>query len=90
MRVLVRSRGRGDVYKRQQQHRRHADRRRCAAAAERVEGRGQDLHSRIADPRLVDPDRPELGLLPGSPAYELGFQAINLSDLGPRPRERRR
>ena len=54
------------------------------------QGRGQDLHSRIADPRLVDPDRPELGLLPGSPAYELGFQAINLSDLGPRPRERRR
>ena len=35
------------------------------------QARGQDAHSRIVDPLLVDPARPELGLQPNSPAYFL-------------------
>ena len=46
--------------------------------------RGQDLHSKIADPLLRDPRRPELGLLSNSPAYSLGFQPIDLRGVGPR------
>ena len=53
------------------------------------QGRGQDAHSRIADPLLVDPARPELGLQPNSPAYALGFRPIQLDGLGPRPKEAR-
>ncbi len=45
---------------------------------------GQDPHSLIADPLLRDIQRPELGLLPSSPAYSLGFQPIDLSTVGPR------
>ncbi len=47
--------------------------------------RGQDPHSRIADPLLVDPQQPELGFQRGSPAYALGFRPIDLHDVGPRP-----
>lgn len=53
------------------------------------QARGQDRHSLIADPLLVDPAHPELGLRPGSPAYALGFQPIDLSGVGPRPRTAR-
>lgn len=45
---------------------------------------GQDPSSRIADPLLRDPARPELGLKRGSPAFELGFEPIDLKDVGPR------
>jgi parallel beta-helix repeat protein len=50
--------------------------------------RGQDRHSEIADPRLRDLSRPELGLLDGSPAYSLGFRPIDLREVGPRARSR--
>jgi len=53
------------------------------------QARGQDVHSQIADPLLVDPARPELGLKPESPAYALGFKPIDLTGLGPRPKGRR-
>lgn len=53
------------------------------------QARGQDVHSVIADPLLVDPDRPEAGLRPESPAFALGFRPIDLSRLGPRPPEER-
>lgn len=49
------------------------------------QGRGQGAHSQIADPLLVDPERPELGLQPESPAFELGFEQIDMSRVGPRP-----
>ncbi len=52
--------------------------------------RGQDVDSIIADPLLVDPEHPELGLRKESPAYGLGFRPIGLTDLGPRPKRRRR
>jgi parallel beta-helix repeat protein len=54
------------------------------------QARGQDSHSVVADPQLVDPDRPELGLKPDSPAFRLGFRPIDLRDVGPRPKQRRK
>ncbi len=48
------------------------------------QARGQDAHSIIADPLLIDSKRPELGLKPDSPAFALGFKQIDLSALGPR------
>ena len=45
---------------------------------------GHDVHSRIEDPGMRDIRRPELGLKPGSPAYSMGFQPIDLRTLGPR------
>ncbi len=46
--------------------------------------RGQDPDSIIADPLLRNPDRPELGLKPNSPAFNSGFKPIDLRTLGPR------
>lgn len=46
---------------------------------------GQDIHSNIADPLLVDADHPELGLKAGSPAYAMGFRPIDLRSVGVRP-----
>lgn len=46
---------------------------------------GQDNASLIADPLLVDPKHPEKGLRPGSPAFALGYQQIDLREVGPRP-----
>ena len=64
------------------------------AAAYRFAGRtwaewqaaGHDAESRIADPRLADPDKPEKGLAPDSPAIALGWQPLDLSAAGPRAR----
>lgn len=53
------------------------------------QARGQDVHSVIADPLLVDPQRPELGLKPESPAFRLGYRQIDVGAVGPRPTERR-
>ena len=51
--------------------------------------RGQDPHSVIADPLLVDPERPELGLRRDSPAFALGYRQIDLATIGPRAPGRR-
>ena len=51
--------------------------------------RGQDAASRLADPGLVDPKRPEKGLRPGSPADALGFKAIDMKTVGVRPQGQR-
>jgi len=45
-----------------------------------------DTHSVIADPLFVDPEHGDFSLKPGSPAYGLGFRAIDLGDVGPRTR----
>jgi hypothetical protein len=50
---------------------------------------GYDRHSAFADPRFRDPARPERGLADGSPAFDVGFQPIDVTDVGPRPRGRR-
>lgn len=52
--------------------------------------RGQDTHSVIADPLLIDPQHPELGLKPDSPAFKLGYRQIDLSTLGPRKKGQRK
>jgi hypothetical protein len=51
--------------------------------------RGQDAHSRIADPLLVDEAHPEMGLRKNSPAYAVGFQPIDVSTVGARPKDQR-
>ena len=44
--------------------------------------RGQDLHSLVADPLFADPDGGDFTLKPGSPAAKIGFQTIDLSQVG--------
>ena len=45
---------------------------------------GYDVHSLIADPLFVAPDKDDFTLKPASPALKLGFQPIDLSGVGPR------
>lgn len=45
---------------------------------------GHDGHSMIADPLFVDPEHGDFRLRPGSPAAKIGFEAWDLSDVGPR------
>ena len=44
--------------------------------------RGQDQAGLLADPRFVDPPNRDYRLQPDSPAFGLGFQAIDLSEIG--------
>ena len=44
---------------------------------------GFDKHSKIADPRFVDPDHDDFHLKPDSPARSVGFQPIDFSSVGP-------
>ena len=46
--------------------------------------RGKDTHSMYADPLFVDPEHADFRLKLGSPALMLGFQPIDLSQVGPR------
>jgi hypothetical protein len=43
---------------------------------------GQDVHSIIADPMFVDPDRGDFRLKPGSPAEKIGFKPFDISKSG--------
>ncbi len=54
------------------------------ATVEEWKARGHDVHSRIADPLFVDVDADDYRLKSASPAFELGFKAIDLSGVGPR------
>jgi hypothetical protein len=47
--------------------------------------RGEDKGSLIADPGFVDPQHGDFTFKPGSPAAQIGFQPINLKDVGVRP-----
>lgn len=49
------------------------------------QGRGQDVHSVVADPLFKDPDNGDFSLDPSSPALALGFKPIDTSTIGPRP-----
>lgn len=46
---------------------------------------GQDRDSVIADPLFVNPGNYDFSLRPDSPALKLGFQPIDLREVGPRP-----
>ncbi|MBI2841992.1 MAG: right-handed parallel beta-helix repeat-containing protein [Armatimonadetes bacterium] len=50
---------------------------------------GHDIHSIVADPLFVDPKGDDYRLRPESPAFQLGFQPIDISQIGIRPREDR-
>ena len=45
---------------------------------------GHDFHSVVADPLFVDPEHDNYTLRENSPAFELGFQQIDMSIIGPR------
>jgi parallel beta-helix repeat protein len=47
---------------------------------------GYDQHTLVADPRFVDPQHDNYALRPDSPALRLGFQPIDVSQVGPRTR----
>jgi len=50
---------------------------------------GHDRQSIVADPGCADPEALDFTLAPDSPAIQrLGFEPIDLRDVGPRPRER--
>ncbi|MBI2194236.1 MAG: right-handed parallel beta-helix repeat-containing protein [Planctomycetes bacterium] len=48
---------------------------------------GFDRHSLVADPKFRDLEARDFTLLPDSPAWSIGFEPIDLSDVGPRPRK---
>ncbi len=45
---------------------------------------GFDVDAKIADPLFADPDNGDFSLAENSPAWEMGFVAIDTSDVGPR------
>jgi hypothetical protein len=47
-------------------------------------GFGIELHSIEADPQFRDPARDDFGLKANSPAFTVGFRAIDISKVGPR------
>ncbi len=50
---------------------------------------GFDRHSMVADPCFADLEARDFTLAEDSPAWALGFEPIDLSDVGPRPKDRR-
>ena len=46
------------------------------------QGRGQDVHSLVADPLFADPTRGGFTLNPASPASRIGFQPIDMRQMG--------
>jgi parallel beta-helix repeat protein len=50
---------------------------------------GHDRNSVLEDPLLKDIKHPEEGLKSKSPAYKMGFRAIDTKNVGPRPARRR-
>ncbi len=46
--------------------------------------RGQDINSIFADPLFVDPQNSDFNLEENSPAFDLGFEPIDMTAVGPR------
>lgn len=53
------------------------------------QGLGFDKESLVADPQFLDAKQHDYRLKPTSPALKLGFEAIDLSTVGPRPQAAR-
>ena len=56
----------------------------AGASQDQWRARGHDLHSAVADPLFVAPAEHDFRLQPNSPALKLGFQPIDLTQVGPR------
>jgi hypothetical protein len=50
---------------------------------------GLETHSVVADPKFADAENADFTLAEDSPAFALGFKAIDLSDVGPRAKDSR-
>ncbi len=48
------------------------------------QSRGQDIHSAIANPLFLNPERGNFSLDAASPALKMGFKPIDVSMVGPR------
>jgi hypothetical protein len=55
------------------------------ATIEEWRHRGHDRNSVLADPLFIDPGHHNFRLRPNSPAFKLGFQTIDVSQVGIRP-----
>ncbi|MGA2557529.1 MAG: right-handed parallel beta-helix repeat-containing protein, partial [Verrucomicrobiota bacterium] len=56
----------------------------AGASLDNWRSRGHDLHSLVADPLFVAPNRVDFRLIPASPALKVGFKPIDLSGAGVR------
>src|SRR5206468_2916431 len=61
----------------------------AGATLQEWRGRGHDLHSTIADPLFVAPEKYDFRLQRDSPALKLGFKPIDLSAVGVRRKFRK-
>ena len=52
-------------------------------------GMGNDLNSVVADPKCADAPNGDFALADDSPALALGFRPFDVSDVGPRPADKR-
>ena len=64
-----------------------ADTEAAKADLENWKALGQDSHSLFADPGITDLFHNQFDLKEDSPAYAIGFKPIDMSDVGPRPRD---
>ncbi len=56
--------------------------------AEHQAKRGKDLHSLVADPKFADPKKDDFALPSDSPAFEIGFEPIDIRPVGPQGKYR--
>jgi hypothetical protein len=61
----------------------------AGATLEQWRARGHDVHSVVADPLFVDPEKGDFQVKDGSPALTVGFHPIDLKTVGIRPKAKR-
>jgi hypothetical protein len=60
----------------------------AGATLEDWRSRGHDQHSLVADPLFIAPEKLDFRLQTASPAFKIGFQPIDLTEVGVRPGKR--